>query len=313
MSTEVKTEKPTWNFPSARKTPTSYDNPASLEWIFDVPNGKILAGFTLDIKCTTTGAGMNLVKLSQLIQKFRAFDVTPEGQKLVLDIDQYTLDLVPIVTHWAKHKDDYSDESLGGSVSDSLVVRDDTNVATGAALYGFWKIHAPLPVSRQVVFRIDTYAGPAVFGAGQTGGNPQFSIVPVFASAGKKKQYTLYAKRLAAVLRASFRGVEVGAFAVDAEWTTVQNGINLGRDLTPEQMYAIQSNIGNSMLLWANDPGLAVDGRLETFEDPLAEASTYVLANKFDGQAPVDISFNTAKDLKAVVMSEATPDLIEVR
>lgn len=115
------------------------------------------------------------------------------------------------------------------------------------------------------------------------------------------------------MLRASYRGVEIGAFAVDAEWTTVQNGINLGRDLTPEQMYAIQSNIGNNMLLWANDPGAAVDGRLETFEDPLEEASTYVLANKFDGQAPVDISFNTAKDLKAVIMSEATPDLIEVR
>jgi hypothetical protein len=309
MSTEIKTEKPTWNYPSARKTPTAYDVPASLEWIFDIPNGKMLAGFTIDVKIATVGAGMTLARVSQLFQKFRAF---ADG-KLALDIDQYTLDLVPIFTQWAKHQEDYADNSFGAQGAlESVVVVDDENVATGANLYGFWKIHAPLPVKNQIRFQLDTYAANAVFGAGMTNGVPQFSIVPVFANIGKRKQYNLYAKQLSSVLRSSYRGVEVGGFFVDAEWTTVQNGVRLGSELTIEQMLAIQNNVGNNMLLYANTVGANVDNRLPTFQDPLPGADTYVLANKFDGQAPVDLAFNGAQDIKAIVLSEAGPDQIEV-
>jgi hypothetical protein len=309
MSAEIKTEKPTWTYPSARKTPTAFDVPASLEWIFDVPAGKMLAGFTVDLKIATVGAGMTTARVSQLFQKFRAF---ADG-KLALDIDQYTMDLVPIFTQWAKHQEDYAEDSSGTQgATESLVVEDDINLAGGAQLYGFWKIHAPLPVKNQIRFQVDTYAANSVFGAGMTGGIPQLSIVPVFANIGKRKQYNIYAKQLASVLRASYRGVEVGGFFVDSEWTTVQNGVRLGSELTIEQMYAIQNNVGNNMLQYANAAGANVDDRLPTFQDPLTAADAYVLANKFDGQAPVDLAFQGSQDVKAIVLSEAGPDAIEV-
>lgn len=309
MSQEIKTEKPTWNYPSARKTPTAFDVPATLEWIFDIPQGKMLAGFTVDLKLATVGAGMTAARVSQLFQKFRAF---ADG-KLALDVDQYTLDLLPIFTQWAKHQEDYAENSIGTQGAlESLVVVDDENIPAGGNLYGFWKVHAPLPVKNQIRFQIDTYAANSVFGAGMTGGIPQISIVPVFANAGKRKQYNIYAKQLASVLRASYRGVEVGGFFVDAEWTTIQNGVKLGQELTIEQMYAIQNNVGNNMLQYANGVGANVDDRLPTFNDPLPDASSYVLANKFDGQAPVDLAFQGSQDIKAIVLSEAGPDAIEV-
>jgi hypothetical protein len=134
----------------------------------------------------------------------------------------------------------------------------------------------------------------------------------VFANAGRRKQYNVYAKQLSSVLRASYRGVEIGGFFVGSEWTTVQNGVKLGNELTIEQMFAIQNNVGNNMLLYANAAGSNVDDRLPTFIDPLTAADIFVLANKFDGQAPVDISFNGSTDIRAIVMSEAGPDAIEV-
>jgi hypothetical protein len=66
------------------------------------------------------------------------------------------------------------------------------------------------------------------------------------------------------------------------------------------------------MLLYANDAGSNVDDRLPTFLDPLTAADTFVLANKFDGQAPVDLAFQGSQTVKAIVLSEAGPDAIEV-
>lgn len=311
MSTEIKTEKPTWVFPSARKTPTSFSTPASLEWVYDIPPGKMLAGFIFDAKVTTVGAGMSLTRISQYIQKFRAF---ADG-KLALDIDQYTMDLCPIVTQWSKHHDDYADLTFTGasSTSSTVLVQDDINVATGAALYGFWHVAAPLPVKNQIKFILDTYGGQTVFGAGMTGGVPEFSIVPVFANIGQRKQYNLYAKRLSSILRVSYRGVEVGVFGTTSEWNTISNGVKLGGELSPEQIYANQSIQGNAMAAFAPKGGSVVNGRLAGFKDPLPDTGLFTLANKFDGQAAVDLSFTTATDVKAVILSEADPDSIEVR
>lgn len=309
MSAQIKTEKPTYVYPSARKTPTAYDAPATLEWIFDIPDGKMLTGFILDAKLTTVGAGMSLTRISQIFQKIRAF---ADG-KLALDIDQYTLDLVPMSTHWARHQDDYADVSIGTQgVTISKLTQDDINVATGAAMYGYWNCAIPLPVQDQVRFQIDTYGGPAVFGAGMTGGVPQLSIVPIFANIGKRKQYNLYAKRLSSVLRASYRGIEIGAFYATAEFNTISNGIRLGRDLTPEQIFAIESIQANNLMVMAEGSGAKVDNRLNTIKDPFTNAAVFVLADKFDGQAPADFAFTTSQNLQAVVLSESSPDAIEV-
>lgn len=316
MSQEVqkqspKTEKPTWSYPSSRKTPTAYNVPASLEWIQDVPENKMLAGFIFDVKLTSVGAGMSTTRVSQIVKSLKCY---ADG-KLALDIDQYALDLVPIVTNWAKHADDYASgtEQVGTAATQGVLVRDDANVATGASMYGFWKIHAPLPAARQLRFQLETYDGTAVFGAGMTGGVPDFSIVPIWANVGSRKQYNLYARQLSSVLKASYRGVEVGAFFTNAEWNTVSNGIKLGDALTVEQIYAIQSDVGNRMSVFAPAVGSAVNGRLLTFQDPLTAADTYVLANKFDGQAAADIAFTTSKTIQAIIMSSSSPDSIEVR
>jgi len=306
---QVKTEKPTWTYPSARQTPTAYDVPASLDWVFDVPKGKMLAGLIVDAKLTTVGAGMSLVRISQQIQKMTVYG---DGQ-LVLDADQYCLDLIPIITQWGKHHDDYADLTLAQQVAGSVVVQDDVNVATGAAMYGFWKIAVPLPAKRQIKVHLDTLAGPTVFGAGMTGGVPQYSVVPIWANIGARKQYSLYARQLSGVLKTAYRGVEIGAFFTAAEWNTISNGIKLGGTLSPEQIYAIQSNVGNALALWAPVIGAAVNGRLKTIQDPLPAANTYVLANKFDGQAVAEFAFTTATTVKAIIMSETTPDNIEVQ
>lgn len=305
----IKTEKPTFTFPEARQSPTAYDLPASLDFVFDVPSGKMLAGFILDAKLTSVGAGMTAARISQQIKRLTAYG---DG-KLVVDVDQYCLDLVPIVTQWAKHHDDYADLTIAQQVAGAVCVQDDINAAGGAAMYGFWKIAAPLPAKNQIRFHLDTLSGTTAFGTGMTSGTPSYSIVPVWANVGSKKQYSLYAKQLASVIKASYRGVEVGAFFVTSEWNTIINGVKLGQTLSPEQIYAIQSNIGNSMAVWAPVIGTAINGRLKGIQDPLPAASTYTLANKFDGQTACQISFASAQTVKSIIMSETSPDAIEVQ
>jgi hypothetical protein len=227
-------------------------------------------------------------------------------------MDQYYIDLLPIVTHWAKHHDDYADKHVKVSATQGLVVRDDINVATGATMYGFWNIAAPLPAKKQVSFEIATYKGTTVFGSGMTGGLVNFSIVPVWANVGKRKQYNIYAKQQSALQRIAYRGVEIGAIFTDNEWNTVSSSVKLGNVLSVEEIYAIQSNIGNNMTLWGS-AGSAVDDRLITLLDPLTAADTYVLANKFDGQAAIEVKFSAAQTLQAIILSEASPESIEVQ
>jgi hypothetical protein len=114
------------------------------------------------------------------------------------------------------------------------------------------------------------------------------------------------------VLRASYRGVEIGCLFTDAEWNTITNSVSLGTPLSVEQTYAIQSDIGNQMTAFGS-VGAAVDGRLLTVQDPLPAADAFVLARKFDGQAAVDINFNSAQTVKTVIFSESNPEQIEVR
>jgi hypothetical protein len=304
----VKTEKPTRTYPDARKTPDAFDVPGSIEWIFDVPAGKMLAGFIFDAKVTTVGAGMTAARISQIIKSFKAF---ADG-KLSMDVDQYTLDVLAIASNWSKHHDDYADVDMEGDGSRNVAVQDDVNDPDGAALYGFWKIQAPLPVQNQIRFQLETYSGVTTFGAGMTGGLVNFSIVPVWANVGKRKQYNVYAKQLSNVLRASYRGVEIGCLFTDAEWNTITNSVSLGTPLSVEQTYAIQSDIGNQMTAFGS-VGAAVDGRLLTVQDPLPAADSFVLARKFDGQAAVDVNFNSAQTVKTVIFSESNPEQIEVR
>lgn len=306
----IKTEKPTYTYPSARKTPTAYNVPASLEWVFDVPNGKMLAGFILDAKLITTGAGMTTAKISQIFKSIKAY---ADGNNLTLDVDQYVLDLLPIFTQWAKHHDDYADLTIGQLATGARVVQDDANVATGATLYGYWKVAAPLQAQKQLRFKIETYAMTTPFGSGMTAGLPSISIVPIWANVGKRKQYNIYAKQLSSVIAASYRGVEIGACFAASEFSTITNGIKFGGDLTPEETLAKQSNVGNDLNTWAIVNGAAVDNRLTTIQDPATGASVYVLADKFDGQAAIEINFSSAQTLKTIVMSEVDPGKVEVR
>jgi hypothetical protein len=85
----------------------------------------------------------------------------------------------------------------------------------------------------------------------------------------------------------------------------------LGNTLTPEQIYAIQSIQGNSMQMFANGVGSVVNGRLKTIDDPLTEADTFVLADKFDGEATAVFNFAAQQNVKAVVLSQDSPEDIE--
>jgi hypothetical protein len=305
----IKTEKPTWSYPSSRQTPTAYNNPSTLEWVADVPAGKMPAGLIIDAKLTTVGAGMSLTRLSQIFKSIKVFG---DGN-LVADIDQYTLDLLPIALGWARHSDDYADIEIGQLDTGKYMVRDEINVATGASMYGLWDLNVALKAAKQIRIVVETYDMTAVFGSGMTGGIPSISVVPKWANAGKRKQYNLYARQLSSVLRAAYRGVEIGAFFKAAEWNTTSNGTKLGGDLSVEQIYAIQSNVGNTMCLWAQARGSQVNGRLTTILNPLDGADTYVIANKFDGQTAAEFAFTTAQTLSAIILSEAGPDKIEVQ
>jgi hypothetical protein len=304
----VKTEKPTFTYPSARITPDDYNVPGSLDWVFDVPDGKMLAGFIFDAKLTTVGAGMNLARISQIIKSFKAY---ADG-KVCMDVDQYCLDQLAIFSHWAKHHDDYADTHVRVAATQSEVVVDDINVATGATMYGYWNIAAPLPVKKQIRFALETYAGTTTFGSGMTGGLTSFSIVPVWANIGKRKQYNIYAKQQNAVQRIAYRGVEVGGIFTPSEWNTITSSVRLGSVLSVEEIYAIQSNVGNNMNMWAA-VGAAVDNRLTTILDPLTAADSYVLANKFDGQTVIEVKFSSAQTMQAIILSEASPETIEVQ
>jgi hypothetical protein len=145
-----------------------------------------------------------------------------------------------------------------------------------------------------------------------TSGTPSISVVPKWANVGKRKQYNLFAHQLNSIIRAAYRGIEVGAFFAASEWNSISNAVKLGGDLSVEQIYAIQSNVGNHMSLWAQVIGSAVNGRLTTIVDPLTGSDTYVVANKFDGQATADFSFTSTQTIQAVVLSEASPEKIEV-
>lgn len=311
MSQTVITEKPTWIYPEARKSPETFNQSGNLKWVIDIPKGKMLAGLVVDALLTTVGAGMSLTRISQMFKSIRAY---ADGKEKVLDIDQFCLDVVPIATHWARHKDDYAGLIVGpqGALT-SKVVQDDVNVATGAAMYGYWDIAAPLPVKDQLVVSIDTFSGPSVFGAGMTDGLISISVVPVFANIGKRKQYNLYAKQLANVPRIAYRGIEVGAFFNANEWNGVTNAVTLGDTLSTEQIYAIESIQGNAMQVYSNTVGALVNGRLKTIQDPLAVADSYILADKFDGQASASFSFVSNQTLKAIILSGMPVDDIEVR
>jgi hypothetical protein len=304
----VKTEKPTWTYPGSRQTPTVYNNPDNLAWYIDVPAGKMPAGFTLDVKLTTVGAGMSLTRVSQIFKNIQVFG---DG-KLVGSLDQYTLDLVPITLGWARHNDDYADVDIGQLATGRYLVQDDVNVATGASMYGIWQINCAFPAAKQLKIAIQTYDMTKVFGAGMTGGVPSISVVPKWAPLGKRKQYKLFAQQLNSETKVNYRGVEIGAFFTTAEWNTITSSVKLGGELTVEQIYAIQSNVGNALSLWAQAIGSAVDGRLTTILDPLTAADVYVLANKFDGQAAAELSFLAPTTVKAIIMSETGPEKIEV-
>jgi hypothetical protein len=116
-----------------------------------------------------------------------------------------------------------------------------------------------------------------------TGGLVNFSIVPVWANVGKRKQYNVYAKQLSNVLRASYRGVEIGCLFTNAEWNTITNSVSLGTPLSVEQTYAIQSDIGNQMTAFGSVG------------------------------AAVDVNFNSSQTVKTVIFSESSPEQIEVR
>lgn len=305
----IKTEKPTWSYPSSRQTTTAYDNPQTLKWVKDVPAGKMPAGFFIDVKLTTVGAGMSLTRVSQI---FKSLKIFADG-KLAVDIDQHTLDLAPIFLNWAKHQDDYADLVFAQLDTGSRVVKDDINVATGAAMYGSWDLPIPVPAAKQIRVEAELYAMTSVFGAGMTGGVPSISVVPKWANQGRRKQYNMYARQLSNVVRAAYRGIEVGAFFKTSDWNTGNNGLKLGGDLSTEETWAIQSNVGNNMLQYAAVRGSLVDGRLNTIVDPLTAADTYCIANKFDGQTSAEFAFSSATSVKALILSDAKPGTIEVQ
>lgn len=310
MQTEsVITEKPTWSLPSSRQTPTAYNNPQTLEWIFDVPNGKMPAGFVLDAKLTTVGAGMSLTRISQI---FKSIKIYGDGI-LTADIDQYLLSLLPIALGWARHNDDYADVSIGQLATGRFVVKDGVNVATGASMYGYWDLPLPCKGMKQIRVVAEIYDMTAVFGAGMTGGVPSISVAARWANKGARKQYNLYARRVNSILRAKYAGIEIGAFFNTAEWNTISNGYKLGGDLSVEQIYAIQSQVGNHMTLWAPVIGSAVNGRLTTIQNPQTVADTYVLAGKFDGQTTAEFNFTGSSSVSAVILTDADPGKVEVQ
>lgn len=305
----VKTEKPTRTFPSSRQTPTAYNNPQTLEWTFDVPAGKMPAGFVLDTKLTTVGAGMSTTKLSQIFKSIRIYG---DGI-LTADIDQYCLSLLPISLGWARHNDDYADVSVGQMATGRFLVKDPSNVAGGATLYGYWDLPLPCKGLSQIRVVIEVNSMTAVFGAGMTGNTPSISVSAKWANLGARKQYNLYAKQRSNVSLAKYAGVEVGAFFAASQWNTISNSTTLGGQLQVEQIFAIQSEIGNHMQLWAPVIGAAVDGRLTTIQDPATDTNTYVIAGKFDGQTTGEFNFSSAQTLKAVILTEADPLKVEVQ
>lgn len=303
------TEKPTWSFPSSRQTPTAYNNPQTLEWIFDVPAGKMPAGFVIDTKLTTVGAGMSLTRISQI---FKSIKIYGDGE-LSADIDQYLLSMLPIALGWARHNDDYADVSIGQLATGRFVVKDGVNVATGASIYGYWDLPLPCKGTRQIKVVMEIYDLTQVFGAGMTGGVPSISVAAKWANRGSRKQYNLYARQVSSILRAKYAGIEIGAFFNSVEWNTVSNGFKLGGDLSVEQVYAIQNQMGNHMSLWAPVIGSAVNGRLTTIQNPQTVADVYVLAGKFDGQTTAEFNFTSSTTVKAVILTDADPSKVEVQ
>lgn len=305
----VKTEKPTWSYPSERLTPTAFNQSATITMTQDVPPGKMHAGLMIDAKLTTVGAAMVAARISQI---FKSIKIYGDG-KLVADIDQNALDLIPITLGWARHSDDYAGVEIGQLDTGRYMVRDEANDPAGASIYGCWFLPVALPVQSQIKVVFEIYSMTTVFGAGLTGGVPSLAVVHQWANKGKRKQYNLYAKQRSGVPIASYRGVEVGAFFADAEWNSITSSMKLGDVLSVEQAYALQSNVGNHMCLWAQARGSQVDDRLTTILNPLTAADVYVLANKFDGQATAEFSFLALETVQAVILSEAGPEQIEVK
>jgi hypothetical protein len=291
----TRTEKGILTVPGARQSPPAFNQSGSLPWTFQVPTGKALQGLRISALLTTVGAGMTTTRLSQIFQAIKVYN----ANGLIADIDQYTLDLLAAVSHALKHTDDYLNRP-----TNTDVVRDPANVATGAALYGSWDIHCPLPGD---VFKvlIELFDSTAVFGAGMTGGIPSISVVPIWTNSNQnnlKKQYNIFAKRLVNVTHRALQGVEMICISALVDIATIGPGLDLGGKMTVEEMTERQS-IANDMLR-----GLLVDGtaslRTLLVRDPLTNANTYLLIKKADDAFIANLDLTTGSDLKVMAWSE---------
>lgn len=291
-------------FPSNRRTQQTYNQAQDLEWIISVPNGLALIGFMLDINITTTGSGMSTTPLSQAVQFLRAYAIdSNNNQATKMDVDQYTLDLYTSFGQWLAEQ-----EGLGTYLSNSGVPWiDPPNVATGASLYGNWKIYAPIPGQLiRVVLSVPNLT--TVFGTGMTGGVVNAQLVPILADdtdAGEpRRQFAISAKQYASKTSQFFQGAETAILFSASEWGSKASGIEVGEKLTSEMITRMEDYWQDQLAFFAGTTGSAnpdfkaiIDGSTN------AVTATFVIGRQLDQPNPVKIGLNAATTIKCIILS----------
>lgn len=298
-------------FPTARLVQQAFNQPATLEWTYTVPKGKVLAGIYIDVNVTTTGAGMTTVPVSQAIQSLQVYNTNADGSGgLAADIDQYTLDLLAGVSKYLE-----SQLSTYNWYRPVPAILDPVNVATGAALYARWKIWLPLP-GVAFKFSMNIPNLQTVWGAGQTGGAIAASIVPIFEDeddGGRPRtQYYVYAKQSATVTKAAWRNAYIAALFAPSEWGSIQSGINMGGKLSPEEITRVEDLFDDELIAYIAQSASAANPDVKPITDAAVNpvADNWALVKLFETPQLISVGLNTSKTIKAVIFSDLTPDKI---
>lgn len=307
------------SWPAARKVQSFFNQPDTLEWDYQAPPNKTLQGLHIDANLTSVGAGMTTVPLSQAIQTLDIYSASDPNQlpTYCCTIDQYTLDLAAGFTKYLELVNENINEYR---FAPAYV--DPPNVATGASLYGRWKLYLPLP-GKGFKIVVNCQNETNVFGSGMTNGPLAMSVVPIWRDAkaasntpGAKatKQWNVYAKQAASITKIAYQNAYVAALFAPSEWSTFQSGVDLGGKLSPEMITRMEDYFDDELVSYITQSASAANPDVKPITDASVNpvADNWCLENEFDTPTRVTVGTNVAKTIKAIIFTDLPVDKVAV-
>lgn len=296
------------NIPSARIPLTQISNPSHYEWTINAPQGHELDELQLDIEMTLTTTS-SLATMSNLIKALRVVNTdtaapssvgAPPTQATVALVDGNSIGMAAIISQALR---EYARPSA--APLSTVIVRDANAGTTATAYYSNWRLHTPFPgKSFKVILDLNSissvYTSATVVAASVT-------LVDRWVPAHQAQKYTLLAQSFPTVAKIAFQGVYKGAFCNANEFEANSNGITLGSDLTPEQIFRNEA-VSNDDLNNLGAAGTAMTGvDTASIKDPHTAANVAVLIGRFLQASLMKAVFSSSQSPVVVLFGMQDP------